>query len=338
MKITTIGLDIAKSVFHAVGVDKAGKLIKKKMLRRKDLLPFVAKIEPCLIVMEACGGASYWAREFEQFGHVVKLIAPQYVVPFRQGNKNDYNDALAIAEAAQRPNMRFVKPKSVEQQDVQLLHRMRDRLTKQSTALINQVRGMLAEYGIVMTKSKSAFKAQLPDILVDEANTLTIKGRAIFYQLYDEVIDIEKRLKSCDTQVLNETQNNVICQRLQTIPGVGPVTATAIYAAVGDGKDFSNGRHFSAWCGLVPKQHSSGGKDNLLGISKRGNAYLRTLFIHGARAVLRHSGSKSDKLSCWAIQLAERRGFNRACVAVANKLARMSWVIAAREEEFRLAM
>lgn len=338
MKITTIGLDIAKSVFHLVGVDKAGKLIKKKMLRRKDLLPFVAKIEPCLIVMEACGGASYWAREFEQFGHVVKLIAPQYVVPFRQGNKNDYNDALAIAEAAQRPNMRFVKPKSVEQQDVQLLHRMRERLTKQSTALINQVRGMLAEYGIVMTKSKSAFKAQLPDILVDEANTLTTKGRAIFYQLYDEVIDIEKRLKSCDTQVLNETQNNVICQRLQTIPGVGPVTATAIYAAVGDGKDFSNGRHFSAWCGLVPKQHSSGGKDNLLGISKRGNAYLRTLFIHGARAVLRHNGSKSDKLSCWAIQLAERRGFNRACVAVANKLARMSWVIAAREEEFRLAM
>ncbi|WP_338259710.1 IS110-like element ISSpu22 family transposase, partial [Shewanella sp. M-Br] len=234
------------------------------------------------------------------------------------------------AEAAQRPNMRFVKPKSVEQQDVQLLHRMRERLTKQSTALINQVRGMLAEYGIVMTKSKSAFKAQLPDILVDEANMLTIKGRAIFYQLYDEVIDIEKRLKSCDTQVLNETQNNVICQRLQTIPGVGPVTATAIYAAVGDGKDFSNGRHFSAWCGLVPKQHSSGGKDNLLGISKRGNAYLRTLFIHGARAVLRHSGSKSDKLSCWVIQLAERRGFNRACVAVANKLARMSWVIAAR--------
>lgn len=338
MKITTIGLDIAKSVFHAVGVDKAGKLIRKKMLRRKDLLPFVAKIEPCLIVMEACGGASYWARELEQFGHVVKLIAPQYVVPFRQGNKNDYNDALAIAEAAQRPNMRFVKPKSVEQQDVQLLHRMRERLTKQSTALINQVRGMLAEYGIVITKSKSAFKAQLPDILVDEANTLTTKGRAIFYQLYEEFTDIDKRLKSCDTQVLNETQNNVVCQRLQTIPGVGPVTATAIYAAVGDGKDFSNGRHFSAWCGLVPKQHSSGGKDNLLGISKRGNAYLRTLFIHGARAVLRHSGSKSDKLSCWAIQLAERRGFNRACVAIANKLARMSWVIAAREEEFRLAM
>ena len=336
MKITTIGLDIAKSVFHAVGVDKAGKLIKKKMLRRKDLLPFLAQIEPCLIVMEACGGANYWAREFELLGHNVKLIAPQFVVPFRQGNKNDYNDALAIAEAAQRPNMRFVKPKGVAQQDVQLLHRMRERLTKQSTALINQVRGLLAEYGIVITKSKSAFKVQFPDILADETNALSTKGRAIFYQLYEEFSDIEKRLKGCDVQVLTETKNNVICQRLETIPGIGPVTATAFYAAAGDGKDFSNGRHFSAWCGLVPKQHSSGGKDNLLGISKRGNAYLRTLFIHGARAVLQHSQNKQDKFSCWAIQLAERRGFNRACVAVANKLARMAWVIAAHDEEYRL--
>lgn len=336
MKITTIGLDIAKSVFHAVGVDKAGKLIKKKMLRRKDLLPFIAQIEPCLIVMEACSGANYWTREFELLGHSVKLIAPQFVVPFRQGNKNDYNDALAIAEAAQRPNMRFVKPKSVEQQDVQLLHRMRERLTKQSTALINQVRGMLAEYGIVIAKSKSAFKVQFPEILTNETNALTTKGRTIFYQLYEEFTDIERRLKDCDTQVLTETKNNVICQRLETIPGIGPVTATAFYAAAGEGKDFSNGRHFSAWCGLVPKQHSSGGKDNLLGISKRGNAYLRTLFIHGARAVLQHSCHKQDKFSCWAIQLAERRGFNRACVAVANKLARMAWVIAAREEEYRL--
>ncbi|WP_047532940.1 IS110 family transposase, partial [Shewanella sp. ZOR0012] len=233
------------------------------------------------------------------------------------------------------PNMRFVKPKSVEQQDVQLLHRMRERLTKQSTALINQVRGMLAEYGIVIAKSKSAFKVQFPEILTNETNALTTKGRTIFYQLYEEFTDIERRLKDCDTQVLTETKNNVICQRLETIPGIGPVTATAFYAAAGEGKDFSNGRHFSAWCGLVPKQHSSGGKDNLLGISKRGNAYLRTLFIHGARAVLQHSCHKQDKFSCWAIQLAERRGFNRACVAVANKLARMAWVIAAREEEYR---
>jgi transposase len=336
MKITTIGLDIAKSVFHFVAVNQAGKLVKKKMLRRNDVLLFVAQLSPCLIVMEACGGANYWAREFKTLGHGVKLIAPQFVVPYRQGNKNDYNDALAIAEAAQRPNMRFVKPKNVEQQDMQMLHRMRERLTKQSTALVNQVRGMLAEYGLVIAKSKSAFKSKLPDILADENNELTTKGRAIFYQLYYEFIDIEERLKRCDAEVSAESKVNKTCQRLQHILGIGPVTATAFYAAAGNGKDFNNGRHFSAWCGLVPRQHSSGGKDNLLGISKRGNAYLRTLFIHGARAVLRHCVKKTDKFSCWAASLAERRGFNRACVAVANKLARIAWVIAAREEEYRM--
>ena len=337
MKITTIGLDIAKSVFHFVGVNKAGKLVRKKMIKRNDLIRFFTQIEPCLIVMEACGGANYWAREFQKVGHEVKLIAPQYVVPYRPGNKNDYNDALAIAEAAQRPNMRFVQPKPVEQQDVQMLHRMRERLIKQSTALVNQVRGMLAEYGIVIAKSKASFRSRLPDILENADNELTVKGRGVFYQLYEEFTGIERRLKSCDTQVLQETKNNPVCKRLETVPGIGPVTATAFYAAVGEGKGFNNGRHFSAWCGLVPKQHSSGGKDNLLGISKRGNAYLRTLFIHGARAVLRHSNGKTDRFSRWAIALADRRGFNRACVAVANKLARIAWVIAAREEEYRMA-
>ena len=335
MNITTIGLDIAKSVFHFVGVNQAGKLVRKKMIKRKDLIHFLAQIEPCLVVMEACGGANYWAREFKKVGHEVKLIAPQYVVPYRQGNKNDYNDALAIAEAAQRPNMRFVQPKPIEQQDVQMLHRMRERLNKQSTALINQVRGMLAEYGIVIAKSKAAFKIAFPDVLSDESNELTVKGQFIFNQLYKEFMDIDERLKSCDDQVLKERKENQICQRLETIPGIGPVTSTAFYAAAGEGKDFTNGRHFSAWCGLVPKQHSSGGKDNLLGISKRGNAYLRTLFIHGARAVLQHSGGKEDRLSRWAFTLAERRGFNKACVAVANKLARMAWVVAAREDGYK---
>ena len=335
MKITTIGLDIAKSVFHFVGVNKAGKLVKKKMIKRKDLIHFFAQVEPSLVVMEACGGANYWAREFQKVGHEVKLIAPQYVIPYRPGNKNDYNDALAIAEAAQRPNMRFVQPKPVEQQDVQMLHRMRERLNKQSTALVNQVRGMLAEYGIVIAKSKAAFRTAFPDILSDENNELTVKGRYIFNQLHEEFTDIEKRLKSCDTQIVEERNTNPVCLRIETSPGIGPVTSTAFYAAVGEGKDFSNGRHFSAWCGLVPRQHSSGGKDNLLGISKRGNAYLRTLFIHGARAVLQHCGGKQDRLSRWAYALAERKGFNKACVAVANKLARITWAIAAREDEYR---
>ena len=338
MKITTVGLDIAKSVFHFVGVNQAGKLVRKKMLRRKDLLQFFARLEPCLVVMEACGGANYWAREFHKVGHEVKLIAPQYVVPYRQGNKNDYNDALAIAEAAQRPNMRFVRPKPVEQQDVQMLHRMRARLTKQSTGLVNQVRGMLAEYGIVIARSKAAFRSQLPDILENTDNALTDKGRYIFSQLHEEFMDIEVRLKDCESQVQQEVKSNTTCLRLEKILGIGPVTATAYYAAVGEGKDFQNGRHFSAWCGLVPKQHSSGGKDNLLGISKRGDAYLRTLFIHGARAVLRYSDGKEDRFSRWAVALAERRGFNRACVAVANKLARIAWVVAAREEEYKPAL
>ncbi|QFU20457.1 IS110 family transposase [Shewanella eurypsychrophilus] len=336
MKITTVGLDIAKSVFHFVGVNRAGKLVRKKMIKRTELIHFFSQVEPCLVVMEACGGANYWAREFQKMGHEVKLIAPQYVVPYRQGNKNDYNDAFAIAEAAQRPNMRFVQPKPVEQQDVQMLHRMRERLNKQSTALVNQVRGMLAEYGIVIAKGKASFRSKLPDLLENADNALTVKGRSIFYQLYEEFTDIDTRLKNCDTQVLQETKSNHVCLRLEAVPCIGPVTATAFYAAAGNGKDFTNGRHFSAWCGLVPKQRSSGGKDNLLGISKRGNAYLRTLFIHGARAVLRHSNGKVDRFSRWAVALVERRGFNRACVAVANKLARIAWVIAAREEEYQM--
>lgn len=335
MKITTVGLDIAKSVFHFVGVNKAGKLVRKKMLKRCELLSAIARLEPCLIVMEACGGANYWAREFTQLGHEVKLIAPQFVVPYRQGNKNDYNDAQAIAEAAQRPNMRFVSLKSVEQQDVQMLHRMRERLTKQTTALVNQVRGMLTEYGIVIAKSKAAFRNRLPDILTDYNNPLTVKGRGIFHELYNEFMALEQKLVDCEKQVLQEHKINPTCQRLGKVLGIGPVTATAYYAAVGEGKEFYNGRHFSAWCGLVPKQHSSGGKDNLLGISKRGNAYLRTLFIHGARAILRHCETKTDKLSLWAKALIERRGFNRACVAMANKLARIAWVIAARGEEYQ---
>ncbi|BCV55389.1 hypothetical protein TUM17383_36360 [Shewanella algae] len=219
MKITTIGLDIAKLVFHAVAVNKAGKLVRKKMLKRKEVLGFFAKLEPCLVAIEACGGAHYWNREITALGHQVKLLPPQYVIPYRQGNKNDYNDALAIAEAAQRPNMRFVPAKSIEQQDVQMLHRVRERLTQQTTALVNQVRGMLAEYGIVLAKGKTAFRSQLPDILEDGENALTAKGRAIFHGLYNEFVELENRLKGCEKQVLQENADNPICQRLGTVLG-----------------------------------------------------------------------------------------------------------------------
>jgi len=337
MKITTIGLDIAQSVFHLFAVNKMGKLVKKKQLKRKQLRAYMANLEPCLIAMEACGSANYWAREFIALGHEVKLIAPQYVKPFVKGNKNDYNDAQGIAEAAQRPNMRFVPIKSVEQQDIQNLHRQRERIKKARTALGNQIRGLLAEYGLVIHQGISAVRKTLPEILEDAENGLTAYARALFADLLEELQALDERFKQCEQSIKARNKDNEVVQRLDEILGIGSITASATYAAAGDGKDFENGRHFSAWLGRVPGQHSTGGKPHLLGISKRGNAYLRTFYIHGARAVLRHSANKTDRLSLWAQGVLNRRGHNKACVAVANKIARMAWVIMAKGETYRPA-
>jgi len=338
MKITTVGIDLAKSVFHVVAVNKMGTLVKKKQLKRNELLSFMAQLEPCRIALEACAGAHYWAREFQKLGHEVKLIAPQYVKPYVKGNKNDYNDAEAIAEAAQRPNMRFVPIKSQEQQDIQALHRLRERGVKERTALVNQIRGLLAEYGIVVRQGITAARKALPQILEDGDNGLSPASRTYFAQLRDELIQIDARCARYEQQIVQVNQAHEACRRLDEVMGIGPVTATATYAAAGAAHEFRNGRHFSAWLGLVPKQHSSGGKDTLLGISKRGNAYLRTLFIHGARAVLRYAATKTDRFSRWANALHARRGHNRACVAVANKLARIAWVILAKGESYRPAV
>jgi len=338
MKITTIGLDIAKSVFHCYAVNKMGRFVNKKQLKRQQVLVYFAKLESCLIVMEACGGANYWARELADLGHEVKLISPQYVKPFVKGNKNDYNDAEAIAEAAQRPNMRFVPIKSVAQQDIQNFHRQRERIKKERTALVNQLRGLLAEYGIVINKGVTAVRKGLPGILEDAENGLTAFARELFAELLEELRGLDQRFEQCEQRLACLNQDNEVCQRLDGILGIGPITASATYAAAGDGKDFVNGRHFSAWLGLVPGQHSTGGKTVLLGISKRGNGYLRTLFIHGARAVLRHSAHKTDSFSRWAQALLARRGHNKACVAVANKMARMAWVIMAKGENYRAAV
>lgn len=335
MKITTVGLDIAKSVFHLFAVDQTGRLVKKKQLKRKQVLPYMANLEPCLIAMEACGGANYWARELIASGHQVKLIAPQYVKPFVKGNKNDYNDAEAIAEAAQRPTMRFVPIKSVAQQDIQNFHRQRERIKKERTALINQVRGLLAEYGVVINLGVGAVRRKLPEILEDAENSLTVLSRELFAELFEELQLIDQRFEQCGRRIAALNRENDACQRLDEISGIGPITASATYAAAGDGKDFVNGRHFSAWLGLVPGQHSTGGKTVLLGISKRGNAYLRTLYIHGARSVLQHSANKTDRFSRWAQAVLARRGHNKACVAVANKMARMAWVILAKGETYR---
>ncbi len=310
--------------------------MRKKQLKRKQLLSTVANIESCLIVMEACGGAHYWAREFIALGHRVKLIAPQYVKPFVKGNKNDYNDAEGIAEAAQRPNMRFVPIKSIEQQDIQNFHRHRERIKKERNALVDQIRGLLAEYGLVINQGVAAVRKSLPEVLEDADNGLSSLARECFAEQLDELRTLDQQLKQCSQRINSLNQDNEVCQRLDEVLGIGPLTASATFAAAGNGKEFVNGRHFSAWLGLVPGQHSSGGKTVLLGISKRGNAYLRTLYIHGARAVLRHSAKKTDRFSLWAQELLVRRGHNKACVAVANKMARMAWVIMAKGETYRV--
>jgi len=243
-KITTIGLDIAKTVFHLYAVNPEGRYTRKKQLKRKQVLAYMANIEPCLIAMEACGGANYWAREFIAQGHQVELIAPQYVKPYVKGNKNDYNDAEAIAEAVQRPSMRFVPIKTVEQQDVQNFHCQRERIKKDRTALVSQVRGLLAEYGIVINKGVSAVRQALPEILEDAENGLTPIARELFAELLEELRDLDRRFKRCDRRIESLNHENEICQRLDGILGIGPIIASATYAAAGDGKNFVNGRHF----------------------------------------------------------------------------------------------
>jgi len=260
------------------------------------------------------------------------------VKPFVKGNKNDYNDAQAIAEAAQRPSMRFVPIKNVEQQDVQNFHRQRERLKKERTALVNQIRGLLAEYGIVIPLGIKAVRQQLPLILEDANNGLTVLSRECFATLFEELGQMDIRVNQCEQRIKTLNKDKAVCRRLEAVLGIGPIIASASYAAAGDGKEFVNGRHYSAWLGLVPGQHSSGGKPTLLGISKRGNRYLRTLYIHGARAVLRHSANKTDSFSRWAQAVKARRGQNKACVAVANKLARIAWVIMAKGETYRPAV
>lgn len=336
MNITTVGLDIAKSIFHVFAVNQSGRQVNKKQLKRNQVLKYFATIEPCLVALEACGGAHFWAREIRALGHEVKLIAPQYVKPYVKGNKNDYNDAEAIAEAAQRPGMRFVPKKSIEQQDIQNFHCRRERLKKDRTALVNQTRGLLAEYGIVIKKGITAMRHELPLILEDAENGLSMLSREFFAEQLQELRVLDERFAHCERRIKAMNQDNAICQRLDGILGIGPITASASYAAVGDGKEFKNGRHYSAWLGLVPGQHSTGGKAVLLGISKRGNTYLRTLYIHGARAVLQHCANKQDRFSRWAQSVLARRGHNKACVAIANKIARMAWVIMAKGESYQV--
>jgi transposase len=339
MKIALLTIDLAKSVFQLHGADARGNPVLRKKVTRAKLAETVQNIPLCRIVMESCGSSSYWARRFQAMGHQVQLIAPQFVVPFRKSkNKTDLNDAEAIAEAASRPTMRYVPVNSIEQQDAQMVHRVRSQLVKERTALVNQIRGLLTEYGIVMPQSVSAVRKQLPAILEEDGNELTAVGREIFADLYARITELDERIAKYDLRIRLASQTSPACQRLGKIPGVGPMAATAFVATAGDGKTFRNGRQFAAWLGLTPKEKSSGGKEKRLGITRQGDKYLRTLLVQGAQAVLRHCELKTDPLSRWVNRIRKEKGVNVAAVALANKLARIIWVVLAREQEYHPAV
>ena len=329
-ELSTVAIDLAKKVFHLVGTDTTGKILWRKRLSRNALMPFIAQLPPVLIGMEACGGAHYWARRFREHGHEVKLMAPQFVKAYVKSNKNDTRDAEAIAEAVTRPTMRFVPVKDVEQQDIQALHRIRERLIGERTALVNEVHGLMNEYGIVIPKGVPKFRQAVVDKLESEKDKLTPLSQELFWKLLEEFAALEQQIAFYQEKLESLAKTHPECQRLMSIPGIGPITATALIAAVGDVGVFKNGRQFAAWLGLVPKQHSTGGQTRLLGISKRGDSYLRKLLIHGARATLRWVGLKTDGRSQWIRGLLERRGWNRTAVAVANKNARIVWALLSR--------
>lgn len=333
--ITLLGVDLAKNVFQLHGVDAKGRSVLRKKLTRSKLLETIANMPACTIAMEACSGANHWHRKFSSFGHEVKIISAQFVKPYVKTNKNDFNDAEAICEAASRPSMRFVTPKTIEQEDLQAMHRIRSRLVEERTALTNQIRGLLAEYGIVIAQGINNVRKKLPEILEDGENELSVRGRELFADLYEELCEKDKRVEAYDTKLNEVFKTNDMCQRISKIEGVGPVTATAIVATIGDPKIFKNGRHFAAFLGLVPRQSSSGGKERLLGISKRGNVYVRSLLIHGGRAVVRVVNKKDDARSKWIRGLRDRRGANKTAVAVANKNARIIWALLAKNEQYR---
>ena len=335
MELQAIGIDLGKAVFHLVGLNLHGEIVVRKKFSRKQLLHFTANLNVELIGMEACGGAHFLGRALRDQGHEVRLMPAQYVKPYVKTNKNDFIDAEAIAEAVTRPRMRFVPIKTDDQLDMQSLHRVRERWVMRRTAIINQIRGLLLERGITLRSGRRHVDAALPGILEDATAKLSCALRTLLAQLKLELDQMAMRIGEADA-VLNRTaRENTDCQRLVAIPGVGPVTATALIAAIGNGAAFRNGRGFSAWMGIVPGEYSTGGKQKLLGISKRGNPYLRRLFIQGARAVLQQSAKQTSGLRAWLEQLSARTHPNVAAVALANKLARMAWAVLAKAEAYR---
>lgn len=336
-KVTTIGLDLAKNVFHVVCCDVRGKVVRRRMLKRSQVLGYFSNHECCLVGMEACAGSHYWARELEALGYEVRLVPARYVKAFVRGNKNDYNDALAIAEAVTRPEMRFVAVKTPAQQDIQALHRLRKGCVAMRTALCNQLRGLSGEYGLVAPKGVAALRRCIPAWLEDGDNDLSDLFRRLLSAGLERLQELDAHIDFYTREVTRLSEHSEACQRLQTIPGFGPIVASVFHSQVGHGEAYRRGREVSAALGLVPRQHSSGGKDTLLGISKRGDRYLRSLLVHGARAVVSRAGHKDDPLSRWINRIRSERGVNKATVALANKMARMGWAVLANKTVYQAA-
>lgn len=335
--VTVIGLDLAKNVFQIHGVDSKGNTVGRKQLRRSNVLPFFANVQPCLIGMEACSSAHYWGRELTKLGHQVKLMPPQYVKPYVKTNKNDAADAEAICEAVTRPNMRFVSIKTPGQQILLLIHRERDGIIKERTALISRIRATLGEFGVAIPIGPQRLRKWFHESYGQVETNLPPMLRNHVSRMLNRLHGIEREIADLDQEIDSESQANECCQRLQEVPGIGRLTASAIVAAIGEGKDFRSGRQFSAWLGLVPKQHSSGGKERLSGISKRGDAYLRRMLIHGARAVIKHMNPKRQ-VTKWLGQILSRAHRNVVIVALANKLARIAWAMLSKGRRYQEAL
>jgi transposase len=334
MNVTTIGIDLAKSIFQVHGVDKRGKVMIQKRLRRSKVLAFFVQLPPCLIGMEACSSAHYWARKLREQGHEVKLMAPQFVKPYVKANKTDAADAEAICEAVTRPTMRFVPIKSIDQHAVLSLHRARSGFVKSRTAQANQIRGLLGEFGIVLPQGIVHVAGRLPDIIEDADNELPIVFRELLLRLRSHLLELNRQIQELEDQIDAWHKNNEDSLRLAKIPGVGVLTASALVASIGNARCFKNGRELAAWLGLVPRQHSSGGKPLLPGISKRGDAYLRTLMVHGARSAVRVAANKQTPTDSWTNQLSARRHMNVVSVARANKNARIVWALLAHKRDY----
>lgn len=334
MKVTTVGIDLAKNLFQLHGVNEYGKVVFNKQLRRDQMAEFFVNLPACLIGMEACSSSHHWARKLQEFGHTVKLMAPQFVKPYVKTNKNDAADAEAICEAVTRPNMRFVPVKNVEQQAVLALHCVRQGFVKARTAQANQIRGLLGEFGLIVPQGIGYIAGRVPELIEDASNDLPGSFRLLVQRMLDHLKELGRQVDELEMQIVKWHRQSDASSKLAKVPGIGPITASALVASIGDAKSFDNGRQVAAWLGLVPKQHSSGGKQNLLGISKRGDTYLRTMLIHGARAAVYWAEKKPDTCS-WINGIVSRRNKNVAAVALANKNARIVWALLAHDREFR---